>query len=142
MRKRSAEKSADSSPPVPARISRKMLRSSLGSFGRSFRCSSASSFSRRSRVSRASLSATSLFDDALRIFTSRKPPGGAVELVAPRALRRVAQRAYRRNHAATFEPLHEVAHLVLDDHFRLRDRVLAYGKAFARDLAQVVDAVE
>ena len=35
--------SADSSPPVPARISRKTLRSSFGSFGSSICCSSASS---------------------------------------------------------------------------------------------------
>ena len=39
----SPAKSADSSPPVPARISRKTLRSSFGSFGSSMRCRSAAS---------------------------------------------------------------------------------------------------
>ena len=47
MRNRSPANSADSSPPVPARISRKMLRSSLGSFGSSCFCSSASIASSR-----------------------------------------------------------------------------------------------
>ena len=47
MRSRSPAKIADSSPPVPARISRKMLRSSFGSFGSSSRCRSASSVSMR-----------------------------------------------------------------------------------------------
>jgi hypothetical protein len=42
MRKRSPAKSALSSPPVPARISRKRFLSSLGSRGRSMRCSSSS----------------------------------------------------------------------------------------------------
>src|SRR5438477_231812 len=42
IRKRSPAKSADSSPPVPPRISRKTLRSSLGSLGSSACCSSSS----------------------------------------------------------------------------------------------------
>ena len=47
MRNNSAAKSAASSPPVPARISRMMLRSSLGSFGISRIFRSASRASRR-----------------------------------------------------------------------------------------------
>ena len=47
MRNRSPANSADSSPPVPARTSRKMLRSSFGSRGSSACCSSASSRSHR-----------------------------------------------------------------------------------------------
>ena len=43
MRSRSPANSADSSPPVPARISRKVLRTSSGSLGSSRRCSSSSS---------------------------------------------------------------------------------------------------
>ncbi|CKS15398.1 Uncharacterised protein [Mycobacterium tuberculosis] len=43
MRSRSPANSADSSPPVPARISRNALRASSGSLGSSRRCSSSSS---------------------------------------------------------------------------------------------------
>ena len=56
MRNRSPANSADSSPPVPARISRKTLRSSFGSFGSSIACSSPSSApSRVSAARRSSL---------------------------------------------------------------------------------------
>ena len=47
MRNRSPAKIAASSPPVPARTSRKMLLSSCGSFGTSRRCSSSSSAASR-----------------------------------------------------------------------------------------------
>ena len=50
MRNRSPANSADSSPPVPARTSRKRLRSSFGSFGSSAFCSSASSRSIAARA--------------------------------------------------------------------------------------------
>src|SRR6185369_14985743 len=43
MRSRSPANSADSSPPVPARISMKVLRASSGSLGSSMRCNSSSS---------------------------------------------------------------------------------------------------
>ena len=48
MRKSSAANSAASSPPVPPRISRKTLRESFGSFGRSNTFSSCSIAARRS----------------------------------------------------------------------------------------------
>ena len=47
--------SADSSPPVPARISRNTLRSSLGSFGSSIACNSPSSAPIRASAARALL---------------------------------------------------------------------------------------
>jgi len=60
MRNRSAAKSADSSPPVPARTSRKTLRSSFGSLGSSAFCRSASSFSMLPRAALSSSSANDL----------------------------------------------------------------------------------
>src|SRR5213596_2945213 len=60
MRNRSAAKRADSSPPAPARISRKILRSSFGSLGSSAFCRSASSFSMLPRAALSSSSANDL----------------------------------------------------------------------------------
>jgi hypothetical protein len=59
MRNRSPANSADSSPPVPARISSKTLRSSLGSLGSSSFCSSISSSGRRALAAAISSSAKS-----------------------------------------------------------------------------------
>jgi len=59
MRNRLPAKSADSSPPVPARISRKTLRWSLASRGNSSCCSSASIAGSRVRMADTSASASS-----------------------------------------------------------------------------------
>src|SRR3546814_1651971 len=60
----------------------------------------------------------------------------ALHLVAPRALRGIAQRSYGGHQLAVAEPVHELGDLVFDDHLGLRHRALAHIHALARDLAQ------
>ena len=84
-----------------------------------------------------------LFQHLLRIFAAREPSRRALDFVAPRALRIVAQaRGSVGTSSRLSEPLHEVADLRLDDRFGLRDRGLAHVESFARDLAEIVDRVE
>jgi hypothetical protein len=75
MRSRSPANSADSSPPVPARISRKMLRSSLASFGSSIFCSSISSSARRALAASISSCAKSFISgsDSISCAAARSP---------------------------------------------------------------------
>src|SRR5688500_10665141 len=64
--------------------------------------------------------ARKLVHHALRVFASREPALCALDLVAARALGRVAHRTDRRHDLAAAEPLHEVAYVSFDDYFGLR----------------------
>ena len=117
MRTRSPANSADSSPPVPARISRKALRASSGSRGSSAACSSASSALRSASAAAISSRAISAIsgsasisragarsrsrcwkrrnsaDHARRLRRARAPARGSAPCRSPRSGRRGRRRA-------------------------------------------------